>query len=1245
MNQTLVIRLFVLILLQQPLLQAQSIYEDERFINWKSSFHNEQLQATLKLVEGDLTTNKPHPLAAQIWIGINKKLGSQRDIILRAPKSIQKKIVVAYNTSNLIGQEFLSNHPFNTLQQSHDVYALAKGIEAYLDVDPQKAFDLVLHGLEHYGELFIIYQAIHKGLEQSLVFRQIIENGINTDQFSPFPQTKKYLSTLFISQPLSSWAYYRAVEGYLKTFPKDPVAHYFMAELLIEQEKAEQAITHYQLSYEADPFYLDGLPLIKKAAYLWQENQRAEAEATIQAYTNSVHPKQHKLTQKLTKAKALRMIGWCGQAREMLWEINPEYPTNPEIFNELGLVELESGRLSFAADHFHSASKIVPQNSDYYLNRFHANLKAKKYNEALKTIEDYGRTHRHFPLSLYINKAMILSGIDLNEEAISTVKSAIKQYPFSGEAHQMLAGLYLKINQLDQAQVIIKKVFTLQEPNKASIDIFEKILFSLSNQDRKFTVNELSLVATRFSWNEDLLEKITQYKSSDAQRWEIWEKAAKANPELAFPYRRIRDIFLKDQLWDRSIQGMEIAINELDKRNNPYEKGKAHLDRVTIFIQKAKADKLNEQEYSTAKEDLEQYLENWGKPSIYYLNLAELEHEFGNKSQAQKAAAAVIKYQPNDYHCIQLLDSKYGAKSRAMVNLYDWFSRDPYEANRARKFVQFNLERKGSPINALIIMNRYGYHWEELKNQAYTNLGDHTGAFWDNYVRANRLAQDDLKIEMYHQARQKSWENDFEVQMDYLNQEAQITLSDGTVILRKDDLRTGKVKSLKSGLLSMEIDFDQMGRIRNLILPQGKSIQFFYNQSENIEEILNANREKIRIKYDLTDRPTEINWQGKPAIQVSYDDFGKIKAVTGQNTQQAMALYQKVENLLTLPETLNETHSSLLQGTLPDVQFTDQEYEILMSTYARFSGKEKGKGSPIPTLETGIALVNHLFKNSQFSNNYLKKAFAILNDLFRVVEENGETIIVKKQGLKVVNIFYQESLKNFKNGLSRKHWGTWMEMQYWISQEIADPQNNKILQDQLKGLSSTISKKPLQLSASEQLAGKSILNIKSLWEDLLFVPLSSGIKINDLLQLTPSSFLLGTNNGLHVFENNKWQLLEYKPGTKSMVVSDQIPKTNEYNQITDVEMDEQGNIYLGTPKGVLALNAGLVGEVRATINEQSGLPSNLISGLAYQNENFIYRNQQRLGEEQCGWIIRGSATSGCGEPGQSKFCKNLLPII
>lgn len=1203
MNQAhkprMVILLLIISLFQ---LSAQSVYEDNRFLNWRSAFLAGDVATVLKSVESDLKTNAPHPLAGEIWIVCQHKLGIQGNLMRNIPSDLKTKIAINVDAYYLPADIFAKRYSFQQIQSSSSLSVLKQAMRAYLYTNPEQVVKTFQTGLEKFGVNFYLLQLLTEQAQASLIIRTLISERLDNGYFDQFPKVKQYLSLVLDRLDTPAPLIIKAIDLYSDAFAKDPIARYYRASLLQENEQFTEAADSYQSAFDLDPFWLEGRTLIHKSVCLTLLERTDEANEVLGRYAQLSYPKQIKKEERIAKILQLIWLGQLGMARELLWEINPEYPRDPSIQGFLGEVEMRSERYALAIAHYTQAIKLAPYRFENHYQRLLVCLESMDLESILKYLNETEKYYNPLPLAIYLLKGKLLLDQGQLKKGVTFLESALKHYPYSADVLLLLARYKVEQKAFAPALAFVQEAFLYQNPQEEDLKLLESILLVQLNKDDARMGAELMNWAKKFPWVEYLWQRIAQYKISDAQKWVVWESASKLNQGLFFPYKNVQALFLKDQLWDQAIQILEVAIQDLNNKGKNYEEALAHLARAEIIIWKAAKEELGESYYEEAKSDLEFYLFNGGRASIYYQNLGALEFQFDHMDAARQAILQCRAIKPDDYESIVLLETEYQAVPLASIERYRWLMRNPYQASRTRKYVKANLTDQGSPINALLIMHRYGYNWSMLKNRAFQLLGDQFGYYQDQYVKASALPANGDEIELYHQVRRSSWQNDFDVELDYFYGKAKITLADGTIIWREDDPMIGKISRLEMGSTKMEVRYREDGSIRHIVLPQGKSIQFFYNDQNQVTEIINSARQKINLQFDGKGRTTFIKWQGNPDIHIRYDNFGKIQSITGMDTRNAMAVFNKVEDLLNLPETLNSIQSYLLKGNLPDFSVEDPNYTILKNTYDRFSDKIQSKGAQIPLVETGLQFADHLKTNANLKPGYAKEALDILTNLFSTIDQS-ESSLIKMKGFKVIETYYDLCIAQFQDGLPGKYWLAWQRMQNWLyQQKLSDGTNYTAI---INVLQKKIGKQVLKPLGEHNSFGQSLLSVDIFWEDLQF-PGASGVKIQAIYALGSGRILLATNSGLYVFNGVTWTLYEYDPTAKAMLKVDKVTKSKEYNDFRDLVVDEQQNIYLAAAAGILALTPDIEGAVRSEISQKNGLNAEEITQVAYQNsEVFI----------------------------------------
>ncbi len=1181
------------------LLAGQTLYEDARFKRWKSYYEEGNYEMLISVLQADLLKEDFHPLAPDLWIVVHEKKEGNENILAQAPTNLKKKLVLATDARNLEGYELLRRYSIAEIQNTGGLTAKLNYIQASIHVSPSNSLALTRHVIKQYGTPFLVLASITEGVKKSSIYRQFLQREIQTGAFDQYPVAKKYLTVLFEHSMITRTILLKSIGQYLETYANDPVALYHQGQLLAEINRFREAVQYLKSSYTSDPFFLGGEAVVKQAACHLQLNQNEEAQKNITVLAAGYAATQRTKAEKLALARAYLQASLRKQARELLWEINPQYPSDPFIQYQLGMVEFKSGRFDIAASHFAKAIKLDPSVVDYYLNVCEASRKAEDFQQIVALVEDFSNRTRYLPERLYVEKINALLQLEAFAKAESVLNEATRLYPYSGILLQQEALAYSLKDDYNQAINLLEQSFQYTVPDEAMLEKYYQVSVKLFGGDELQIGEQLRALVNQFPEQEYLWFLMTQLKNSTAQKWAIWEEAAKANPQKSFPYRRIRDLFIKDGQWDKALKIMDIAINDLSKGAPPGEQAKVYLNRAEICLLRYQKEQMDDPTFSQTIADLEQYLALSGAAHTYHFNLAKLNFIFHNPSKGIEQLGLALKMAPDQQEYLLWAQEHLSDPTALFPILHNWWMRDPYEPDRARRFVAFHLYKGGSSIVALSVMYRYGYEWPDLKNLAYDKLGDQDGYYLENYAKATAIPPNTHSIQQYHTARQKSWNGKVDVTIDFNNFQAQIILENGTKILREDDPMTGKPKQLR--FVNQEISFFYgiTGLLKKVQEAKGRQIEFFYDERGLITQIDQSDEKMIQLTYDQSGRPVRIQKGKEVALQVKYDAYGKIISVQSNDNGNALLQFQQIEQLLAIPKVVSDLQSYLLKGELPVIFPADPKLLELQNAYQQMLDHNLSSSETLPLIETGLAYIHYILTKGEQGGAFSQQALQIAGDLFTRINAGTSTQMIGK-GAALIDKYYELCRIAYPEGLALANWTTWVEMQDWLQQATMATGYPKNLKKEIESTFQKVTSNPLYINPDEKLmAGPEIQN-PSFWQNLYFQGFSGGTTIQAVQMLEEDQVLVGTNKGLYIYQYGYWQLAEFDPSEKSLIQTFDAPKADDYNDIKAITTDAAGNIYLGTSEGVIALNSEIYGSVRTIIDESAGLFSNAITSLAYQ---------------------------------------------
>ncbi|MCX7765907.1 MAG: tetratricopeptide repeat protein, partial [Candidatus Sumerlaeia bacterium] len=267
----------------------------------------------------------------------------------------------------------------------------------------------------------------------------------------------------------------------VKATPRCSRAHFNLANHYKKQGKLDEALRHYQLSWEIAPTY--GAPLVGVGEILFQQGKFQEAEQVFRQVIRMeerYYPAHHNLAMVLEK---------MGKYEEAISEYKRTIelrPTEPGPYFNLGLLYLDRDNLTTAKEHFHTALKLQPELYGNLLKIAEQYSREKKWDKAIAILEfSITANPGEFWGYLYLGKVYAILGN--KESAVANLKQASALNPQNAEVHYELAKVYLLLVQDERlAYQHFQQVLNLnpQHPDR------EKILKTMSQLAEKLQIKK-----------------------------------------------------------------------------------------------------------------------------------------------------------------------------------------------------------------------------------------------------------------------------------------------------------------------------------------------------------------------------------------------------------------------------------------------------------------------------------------------------------------------------------------------------------------------------------------------------------------------------------------------------------------------------------------------------------------------------------------------------------------------------------
>ena len=1187
----------------------------------------------LLILEKDLNSSNPNDDAAWAWVTIHRIKGDLDRALASFNGPSKIKIKLAAELMQLDEQreesEIANRFSLDYLKSYGGIMESNLWIQNTQMIDPVAGYALALSKLHQLGENFRMAWSIGTLARNHMTILAKVQEDIKAGQLDAFPATKRYLQQSLEEPTTKNLNELLYIDTYLQTRPDDGMAMRYKAQQLGSAGQHRQAALVYFTAWTKNPFYEYGLSLQDAYKSEVKAGQLEEGRKKLEQYNALYYPAEQEMRNSTELAAVLMTTGDYSAAREILLYVKDKFNQSAGYNLALGKIEYASQRKVQAISNYELAYRLGPKTIEYYDALVDGYIDNGQSAEALELI---GRLEaaRRLPLNYYYKKARIYEdGRDYNT-ALQIRKESVKVFPNSSWHWSNYAYVCAQTGKPNEAQEAILKAAHIANPSEwVAARVFDYVKV---NEGEQSAMNTLLTLAKKYPWNEALWKVYASHQKKS--KLEIYQQDIYAQSKNYFFYHKfLINEYIDAGRWKEA----ESTISQVRNLYSTPEEAKdlAYYESENLRS-KSQRQKLSKAEIERAINALLMYAQLMGtKDEYWYRDMASFISVAGDRKGSVAYLDSGLNVNPDAEILLSLirndLANEYGV-GKLSARYWQHLQRNIYDIDRYVDVIDFHVKWGGSPIAAIILSQKVKDllpdNYEKVKNlevMAYGSLGDNAKDFEIRYAREDVISASERYIGWYNNSRKAVWKGSAKVTIDVSTATATMQFPDGTIAQRQDDIITGKVKMIQVGNAFIKADYDQEGLLTKMESSNGKRVEFYYNNKQEISELKSENNTNLKMTYNDKGKPTRIELHGAGYMAITYDEYNEIEQVkTYDNegkeggTQLANRINSSFQQMTILHNALKQAHV-VSQARLPDLGIEDSQgrtiRQNLMALEDELTVKPNAKKQAL-WFEQSVAYAKYLKDHTHINVSYAAECFNLLAATRQAfVDQKNSKILI--YGPQLASLFHDLLLKTRRNGIALDWWGEWIDMQEWLQKEKQQETKLTAYRKEIENVQDKIKAAPVELLSSSEWLPKSPLQNSGYWKkyevaSMVKPEYQSGIKVFTVFKRSNGDILVGTNKGLLIRHHGYWDHVIFNPLQMQMVRkldNSQIKASSHIQAITEV--DDQ--LWIGTADGILILKGEhYQGKVMRRISQLDGLPVTSIDHIAAHNGKVYIGTSQGL---------------------------------
>ena len=684
----------------------------------------------------------------------------------------------------------------------------------------------------------------------------------------------------------------------------------------------------------------------------------------------------------------------------------------------------------------------------------------------------------------------------------------------------------------------------------------------------------------------------------------MWEEAVAAAPTETFACEALVSHYVDAKAWGKAHGWARDCLQRLGAQSDGGRLSARQsmlLYDAWVYENQTRKQRVPRDEIAAAQTRFAEFLEGHGHYMDYLRYSEALCLAKQDKVCAAQALAGRSEYQRDDTAHFHYLVARYSSELGANKTFgygARMLERNPYNIQIVNSFLHKHLLWGGSPIVALKAIkdaNARGLDvdrsWER---KALGQLGDSLSEFEQYTVAGKRPGVSLRYVNWFEAARRSALEADGTRVFYKLDGEmpgVEILLPSGEQVMRQDHPVFGRPVYFARGATFLKLGYTPSGQLASIEDSSGAAIALQYDDDDQISE-LTSPEGTLQFTYNDFGKPERIVEVGIGELDVTYDENGDILSVNSDaGHEMALRITRSFQSLLGMVNQVKQIHDV---KHLPTLNVVDPALDALREDY------EETEYQSSDEQKAALKLAAYLLEHVGDSADYVGEAESLLYGVVMTAQQYQDSKRFVKRGAQAVGMLHQLYRQVRPRGLPEMSFNDWSGAYSWL-RSAEQEKSNATLRKTL----ATINDAPLQLLRDAHRLQRSDFSNTAYWKRYgdkeLFGELLAGAEKNQVLLRGNGDVVVATSQGLSVLHEGYWHWYGFDPRSQQLSETVSPQSLDERSQILSLTETDDGVLWLGTARGLLAVAGDYQGALKRWSVAQ-GVPSARINTLSQRDD-------------------------------------------